>query len=178
MIRMILDQHDPGLPYAGCLGIAIGNFMRATSQIHIGAPHGPREQFARGPRSRRSNAPVRCTMAFDRVYCCWAAGIIARALHESARKQRVSFPAFHRCADRPLGPRSCQTVAIYPEFGGATVTSVQLEILGGGEGGSRSLVQTAALLKPLGYRTHALGKWDVGFRPGPPGAVKKPERFP
>ena len=42
-------------------------------------------------------------------------------------------------------------MAIYPEFEGATVTSVQLEILGGGEGGSRSLVQTAALLKPLGY---------------------------
>jgi hypothetical protein len=175
---MIFNQHDLGLPYAGGLGVAIGNFMRATPQIHIGAPHGPREQFARGPRSPRSNAPVRRTMAFDHIYCWWAEGIIARVLHESARKQRVSFAAFHRCADRPLGPRSCQTVAIYPEFGGATVTSVQLEILGGGEGGSRSLVQTAALLKPLGYRTHALGKWDVGFRPGPPGAVKKPERFP
>jgi hypothetical protein len=156
--------------------------MRAKPQIHIyiGAlhTHGPREQFAPGLRSRGSNPPVHWTEPFGHVNCYYSIGSIARALHESGRKQRVSFAAFHRCADRPLGPRSCQTVAIYPEFEGATVTSVQLEILGGGEGGSRSLVQTAALLKPLGYRTHALGKWDVGFRPGPPGAVKKPERFP
>ena len=73
-------------------------------------------------RIRRFRAP---SMPFDRVYCWSTVGSIARALHESARKQRVSFAAFHRCADRPLGPRSCQTVAIYPEFGGATVTSVQ-----------------------------------------------------
>jgi hypothetical protein len=55
-------------------------------------------------------------VSFDRVNYWYSVGSIARALHESARKQRVSSAAFHPCVDRPLGPRSCQTVAIYPEF--------------------------------------------------------------